>query len=159
MTTDAPILFAYDGSDSARGCVSEIAELFGSRPVVVLTVWESGLAYAAAMPVSGMELAPAPVTDVEAAREADHELKAGAERIARDGAELARSAGLRAEAVAVRDETRVAEAIGDQAREIGAAAIVVGSRGLSGLRARMEGSTSSAVLKHAPCPVLVIHHD
>jgi nucleotide-binding universal stress UspA family protein len=106
-----------------------------------------------------MELAPAPVTDAEAAREADHELKAGAERIARDGAELARSAGLRAEALTVRDETRVAEAIGDQARELGAAAIVVGSRGVSGLRARMEGSTSSAVLKHAPCPVLVIHHD
>ena len=53
---------------------------------------------------------------------------------------------------------RVAEAITDQAQEIGAAAIVVGSRGLSGLRARMEGSTSNAVLKHAPCPVLVVHH-
>src|SRR3954447_12134086 len=120
MTTEAPVLFAYDGSDSARRCVSEIAELFGSRAVVVLTVWESGLTYAATMPVSGMELARAPVTDVEAAREADHELKAGAERIAEDGAELARSAGLRAEALAVRDETRVAEAIGNQARELGA---------------------------------------
>jgi nucleotide-binding universal stress UspA family protein len=36
---------------------------------------------------------------------------------------------------------------------------VVGSRGLTGLRARLEGSTSNAVLKHAPCPVVVVHDD
>ncbi len=159
MTAEAPVLIAYDGSDSARRCVSEAAELFGSRRVVVVTVWEPGLAYAAAMPMSGLESDAGPVIDVEAAREADDELQARAERIARDGAELARSAGLQAEALAVPEEARVADAIAEQAREIGAAAIVVGSRGLSGLRARMEGSTSSAVLKHAPCPVLVVHHD
>ncbi len=159
MTAEAPVLIAYDGSDSARRGVSEAAELFGSRRAVVITVWEPGLAYAAAMPASGGELAASPVIDAEAAREADHALQARAERIARDGAELARSAGLNAEALAVPGEARVAEAIAKQASEMGAAAIVVGSRGLTGLRARMEGSTSSAVLKHAPCPVLVVHHD
>jgi nucleotide-binding universal stress UspA family protein len=35
--------------------------------------------------------------------------------------------------------------------------VIVGSRGLSGLRARLEGSTSSAVLKRAACPVVVVH--
>ena len=159
MTAEAPVLIAYDGSDAARRCVSEAAELVGSRRVVVVTVWEPGLAYAAAMPMSGMELTPAPVINVEVAHEADHELQARAERIARDGAERARSAGLQAEALAVAEEAQVAEAITEQAKAIGAAAIAVGSRGLTGLRARMEGSTSSAVLKHAPCPVLVVHHD
>ncbi len=160
MTADGPILIAYDGSDSARRCISEAAKLFGSRRVVVVTVWEPGLAYAAPtpMPMPGME-PPAFAVDAEAAREADDALQGRAERIAADGAELAKSAGLRAEAIAVGEETRVAEAITNQAQEIGAAAIVVGSRGLSGLRARMEGSTSSAVLKHAPCPVVVVHHD
>lgn len=159
MSAEAPVLIAYDGSDSARRCVSEAVELFGSRPVVVVTVWEPGLAYAAAVPMSGLDLAPAPIIDMEAAREADHELQSHAERIARDGAELARAAGLQAEPLVVLQEAGVARAIVEQAREIGAAAIVVGSRGLSGLLARMEGSTSGAVLKHAPCPVLVVHHD
>ena len=40
---------------------------------------------------------------------------------------------------------------------VGAAAIVVGSRGLGGIRARLEGSTSKGLLKHASCPVLVVH--
>jgi nucleotide-binding universal stress UspA family protein len=47
----------------------------------------------------------------------------------------------------------------DLAREREAAAIVIGSRGLSGLRAKLEGSTSSAVLKHSSCPVVVVHDD
>jgi nucleotide-binding universal stress UspA family protein len=45
----------------------------------------------------------------------------------------------------------------DVAQKQSVAAIVVGSRGLSGLRARLEGSTSSAVLRHAACPVVVVH--
>ena len=159
MSTEAPLLIAYDGSDSARRCVNEAAELFRSRPAVVLTVWESGLDYAVPMSMSGMDLAPAPAIDFEVARETEHDFQERAERIARDGAELARSAGLEAEALAMAQKAGVAKAIVEQAREIGAAAIVVGSRGLSGLRARMEGSTSNSVLKHAPCPVLVVHHD
>ena len=53
----------------------------------------------------------------------------------------------------------MADAIIDAARKRDAAAIVVGSRGLKGLRARLEGSTSNAVVKNAPCPVLVVHDD
>jgi len=159
MTAEAPILIAYDGSDAAQRAISKAAELFASRKIVVMTVWEPGLASAMAMPTSSLGgLAPGTV-DIEAAREADEQVQGRAERIARDGADLARAAGLDAEAIAVPEATRVSDAITDQAREAGAAAIVVGSRGLSGLRARMEGSTSSAVVKNAPCPVLVVHHD
>ena len=159
MTAEAPILIAYDGSDAAQRAISKAAELFASRKIVVMTVWEPGLASAMAMPMSSLGgLAPGTV-DIEAAREADEQVQGRAERIARDGADLARAAGLDAEAIAVPEATRVSGAITDQARAAGAAAIVVGSRGLSGLRARMEGSTSSAVVKNAPCPVLVVHHD
>jgi nucleotide-binding universal stress UspA family protein len=51
----------------------------------------------------------------------------------------------------------VARTILTVADKHGVAAIVVGSRGLSGIRARLEGSTSKALLKHAPCPVVVVH--
>jgi nucleotide-binding universal stress UspA family protein len=159
MAAEAPVLIAYDGSDPARRCVSETAELFASRRVVVVTVWEPGLISAAAMPMSDWGTGGAAMMDVDAARKVDDELEMRAERIASDGAELARSAGLEAAPLAVPGQARVAETIVEQAREIGAAAIVIGSRGLSGLRARMQGSTSSAVLKHAPCPVLVVHDD
>ena len=155
----APILIAYDGSGSARRAVREAAELFSSRAAVVATVWEEALAYSSfAMPTSGLEMQPAPI-DFGAAQVAVEELRARAERLAQDGAELARSLGLGAEAVAMAGEVRAADAIVELARERGVAAIVIGSRGLTGLRARLEGSTSSAVLRQAPCPVLVVHDE
>ena len=82
MNAEAPILIAYDGSDSARDCVSEAAKLFGSRRAVVVTVWESALPYTDTMP--GIPLGSGSAIDPEVAREAEHELQARAERIARD---------------------------------------------------------------------------
>ena len=42
------------------------------------------------------------------------------------------------------------------AEEIGAGLIVVGSRGLGGLRRAMMGSVSDSVVRHAHCPVMVV---
>ena len=44
----------------------------------------------------------------------------------------------------------------DEARAMGADLVVVGSRGHSGLETAVLGSTSSGILDHAPCPVLVV---
>jgi nucleotide-binding universal stress UspA family protein len=155
----APILIAYDGSAPARRALREAAELFGSRQVLVATVWEEALAYSStAMPTAGADLQPTPV-DVGQAQEVARELENHARRVAEDGAEQARSAGLEAEAVPIAGVASAAEAIVEMARERGVAAIVIGSRGLTGLRARLEGSTSSGVVKQAACPVLVVHDD
>jgi len=155
----APILIAYDGSGPARRAVREAAELFNSRRVLVATVWEEALAYGStAMPMAGADFQPAPV-DVGVTREVAQELETHARRVAEDGAEQARSAGLEAEAVAIAGDVSAADAIVEMARERGVAAIVIGSRGLTGLRARVEGSVSSGVVKHAACPVLVVHDD
>jgi nucleotide-binding universal stress UspA family protein len=42
------------------------------------------------------------------------------------------------------------------AKELGADLIVMGCRGQRGIRRAIEGSISDAVIRHAPCPVLVV---
>jgi nucleotide-binding universal stress UspA family protein len=42
------------------------------------------------------------------------------------------------------------------AKELGADLIVMGCRGHHGIRRVIEGSVSDAVIRHAPCPVLVV---
>jgi nucleotide-binding universal stress UspA family protein len=159
MKAAAPLLIAYDGSDAARRAVREAAELFGPRRALVLTVWEPSIAYHSAdLSPAGPDLSPLPV-DIEGVHRIEGELRVHAERTAADGLALAKSEGLDAQAVAVADEVDVADAIVQVAGDRRVAAIVIGSRGLSGLRARLEGSTSRAVMKAARCPVLVVHDD
>lgn len=43
--------------------------------------------------------------------------------------------------------------------EIGAGLIVLGSRGLGGVRRALLGSVSDSVVRHAHCPVLVVRED
>jgi nucleotide-binding universal stress UspA family protein len=44
------------------------------------------------------------------------------------------------------------------AEELGADLIVIGSRGLSGMKRLLMGSVSESVVRHAHCPVLVMRH-
>ena len=48
------------------------------------------------------------------------------------------------------------EQIVDLAEEIGAGLIVMGSRGLGGIRRALMGSVSDSVVRHAHCPVLIV---
>jgi len=124
--------------------------------MLVVTVWEAGLAYAApATPPGDMMMAPMITPDV--ALDVDRAVHEQALRVSSDGAALARSLGLDAEPLAVPDQGDVPSTLLRVAHERQAAAIVIGSRGLSGLRARLEGSTSKSLLKHSPCPVMVVH--
>src|ERR1700755_752450 len=145
MTTaaEAPVLIAYDASPSARRVIAEAAALFPTRRAVVITVWEPGLAYASATanPALGDGMTAGAI-DYGAGREIEAAAREHAQQVAAEGAELATSAGLRAEAEAIADATASGETIAARAGELGAAVLVVGSRGLSGLRARLEGSTS-----------------
>jgi nucleotide-binding universal stress UspA family protein len=47
----------------------------------------------------------------------------------------------------------------DLAEELGAGLIVMGSRGLGGVRRALMGSISDSVVRHAPCPVLVVRQE
>ena len=154
----APVLIGYDGSEVARAAVRHAAELFAGRPAVLATVWEPGLA-AVSMGLSDTigvgNLPPDPAT-VEAVDRAGRE---HASTVADDGAEFARSLGLVVEPHAVPDEGNVAETLLGIARERGAAVVVVGSHGISGLRPRLLGSVSRKVVEHCDRPVLVIRDD
>jgi nucleotide-binding universal stress UspA family protein len=53
-------------------------------------------------------------------------------------------------------ERHRADQIVQVAEEIGAGLIVMGSRGLGGIRRALMGSVSDSVVRHAHCPVLVV---
>jgi nucleotide-binding universal stress UspA family protein len=157
MSASAPILIAYDGSEAARAAVREAAQLFPTRPAIVTTVWESGLADYMMMPATTgigtvmMPYDPSTVQQIDEAAE-DH-----AKLIADDGAALASSLGLQAEALPVRDATDIADAILSTASYHDVAAVILGSRGLKGLKSKLMGSTSAHVLSHSTRPVVVVH--
>ena len=156
MAGVAPVLIAYDGSDVSRAAVRHAAELFAGRPAVLATVWEPGLAAVqAAMPGIGMGMGTDPTT----IEEVDRVAREHASTVAADGAEFARSLGLVAEPQAVPDEVDVADTLIDIARERGAAVVVAGSHGISGLRKRLLGSVSRKLIEHCDRPVLVIRDD
>lgn len=151
---DGPILIAFDGSAAARQAVAAAAGLLKPRAALVLTVWEAALAQAVALPP---DVGMTPAVDPSVMLTFDEASRGHAESVSNDGAELARSLGLDAEPLAVVDVRDIPRTIVEVAREHNAAAIVVGSRGLGGLRGRLEGSTSQGVVKRAPCPVVVVH--
>jgi nucleotide-binding universal stress UspA family protein len=80
-----------------------------------------------------------------------------AEKLAAEGAELARAAGFDATARPIRSPGPFFAALVELADEIDASAIVMGSRGRSTLAATVLGSVSTGVLHHSHRPVLVVH--
>jgi nucleotide-binding universal stress UspA family protein len=77
-------------------------------------------------------------------------------RVAGDGVRIAEQAGLHAEPVTVEASGPVWKTIVDSANRNDAAAIVMGSRGLTGLQSMLLGSVSNAIVHHADRPTLVI---
>ena len=51
---------------------------------------------------------------------------------------------------------KAATEIVDLAEELGAGLVILGSRGLGGIRRALMGSVSDSVVRHAHCPVLVV---
>jgi nucleotide-binding universal stress UspA family protein len=152
---DAPVLVAYDGSDAASAAVRAAAELFRGRRLVVATVWEPGLAMTMASSGDPAALAynlpsAAEMVAVDR-RERDHAAAA-----AEEGARLATELGATAEPCPLPDDDGVPETLAAFAASCGACALVVGSRGLRGVRSRLFGSTSRALLEGARLPVVVV---
>jgi nucleotide-binding universal stress UspA family protein len=148
---DGPLLLCYDGSADAAHAIERAGALFPGRRALVVTVWHQPLAGLGGMAWAAE--APSPV-DVG---ELDREAAENAGRVAADGVRMAEQSGLAARALAVQGRP-VWKAIVDLAGRHEAAAIIMGSRGLTGLRSMLLGSVSSAVVGHADRPTLIIRH-
>ncbi len=147
------VLVATDGSDDAtEAAVAGLRLLDAADHVVVMTVLHTPTVVS-----SGMEsgfaggMATPEVVDAawEGAREeADRSVERTAAAIG-DGRSIER-----------RIETgEPGLAIVAAAEELGAEAVVIGSRGRGAIRRALLGSVSSYVVRHAPCPVLVVGRD
>ncbi len=158
MPEQPPILIAYDGSPAAHAAVRAAGGLFAGARAIVLTVWEPALAEMMIVPdATGMGSTILPF-DPSVARDVERASEQHAQGAAAEGARLASEAGLHAQPLAVEDVTDPPEAIVAAATAHGARAIVVGSRGLGGLKSKLLGSTSNGVLRHASQPVVVVRH-
>jgi nucleotide-binding universal stress UspA family protein len=149
-TSAEPSLICYDGSAGAKRAIELAAELLATRPAVVLTVWRpldlvGGVSWTGGS--GGM------LNFAEFDRAAADE----AVLLANEGVLAATEKGLDAQSMAIRASGPVWSTICEVADRDQAAVIVVGSRGLSGVRSVLMGSVSSAVLHHASQPTLVVH--
>ena len=143
---DRTVLLCYDGSEDAKHAVAQAATVLGPREALVLTVWQDARAipgYAWAAPMAGVE---------DLLRAAEN----AARELAGQGVDLARAAGFSATPVVVEASGPVWNAIVETAQAHDVAMIVVGSRGLSGVKSLLLGSVSNGVVHHATCPTLVV---
>ncbi len=145
------ILICFDGSEDARSAIEHAATLLSGQPATVLTVWEpfgevlARTSFGVVPVASGLDIA-----------EIDDATKAQAEKVAEEGAELARQAGFDARPRTCSQQGSVANAILDEAEEIDANAIVMGSRGLTGVKSVLLGSVSHGVIQRADRTVIVV---
>jgi nucleotide-binding universal stress UspA family protein len=145
------ILICYDGSPDARSAIEHAGELLKGQLATVLTVWEPFVRVLARTPSTLGP--PLGIVNVE---EIDEASRQSAEQLAKEGAELARQVGLNAQPRTCAQRTTIAHTILAEADATGATAIVMGSRGLTGLKSLLLGSVSHAVIQHADRTVIVV---
>jgi nucleotide-binding universal stress UspA family protein len=143
------ILIAYDGSVDAQAAIEDAGRLLNGQPTTILTVWERFIEVLARAG-TGMPLGP---LDYEAL---DRSSEEQARQKAAEGAQLAEQAGLNAQPSIRARVTSVADCILAEADDLGADAIVMGTRGLTGVKSFLLGSVSHAVLQRSGRPVIVV---
>jgi nucleotide-binding universal stress UspA family protein len=145
----AKILLATDGSREASLALTTAADMAKST--------DSELHVAYVFPTAVQRPFPNPITSrpremlehelEEAMQQAQHFLDQQVDKIKQEGVSVA-------EAHLVRG--RPDRELIDLSEKIGAGLIIMGSRGLGGVRRALMGSVSDSVVRHAHCPVLIV---
>jgi nucleotide-binding universal stress UspA family protein len=143
------ILLATDGSEEARLALTTAADMAQST--------NSELHVAFVFPTAVQRPFPNPITArprevqehelEEAMQQAQHFLDQQVERAKEEGVSVAETHLVRG-----RPDTEVVHL----SEEIEAGLIVMGSRGLGGVRRALMGSVSDSVVRHAHCPVMIV---
>jgi nucleotide-binding universal stress UspA family protein len=141
-----PLVLCYDGSAAAERAIRIAPVLVGrGRAARVLYAYkptERSLGVAQAMAGGQID---APVHGEPDAHE-----------IVDRGVAIAREAGFDAEPLLMVADRRTAELVAEQAEELDAPAIVMGQRGMSGLKSAVLGSVSREVVNAYHRPVVLV---
>jgi nucleotide-binding universal stress UspA family protein len=149
--TTQNLLVGFDGSPDAAGAVEVGARLLPGRAATIAHLWAPPFARAELR----ARVAHRARTVQEMVRMLEREALAEAERIAADGVTLAEAAGWEAHPLVLRSYGGEGLQLAELAEDRRPAAVVVGSRGLTGVRA-MLGSVSDQLVHASPVPVLVV---
>jgi nucleotide-binding universal stress UspA family protein len=145
----AKILLATDGSEEAALAAQSAADL-SARTGSELHVTHVRKALQGGF-VAGVDVGPVPPGYQELLdKEAKELLEAQLERMGEAGASVTEAHLM---------SGRADEEIIVRAEQVGADLVVVGSRGLGGIRRALMGSVSDSVVRHAHCPVLVVRRE
>jgi nucleotide-binding universal stress UspA family protein len=137
------ILLATDGSEDA--------ELARTTAMDMATSTDSELHVVTVAPGYPSYDVRVPEIVEQLRKQAEKILDEQVEKMERDGGKVAQKHLRIAERYRADQIVQVAE-------DVGAGLIVMGSRGLGGVRRALMGSVSDSVVRHAHCPVLVMRH-
>ena len=144
------ILIAYDGTPDAKHAVAVAGKMLRGGRAHVVHVWQPLSAVPAGVATPGAML-PDDLLDEEIELE-----ESRARGVADGGADVARAAGFDADGEAIRSDGPPAQTLEDEIDRLRPELVVIGSRGLTGLKAILRGSVSHHVGAHAHAPVLIV---
>ena len=141
-----PLVLCFDGSDAAERAIRVAPVLVGrGRAARVLYAYKpTERSLGVAQGITGGRV-DAPVHG-----------DADAHDIVDRGVAIARESGFEAEPLLVQADRRTAELVAETAEELDAPAIVMGTRGLSGLKSAVLGSVAREVVNAYHRPVVLV---
>jgi len=141
-----PLILCYDGSEAAERAIRIAPVLLGPGRAarVLYTYLPTEKSMGVAQAITGGRV------DAPVLGEAD------AHTVVERGVAIAREAGFDAEALLVEADRRTADIVTEAAEDLDAPAIVMGQRGLSGLKSAVLGSVSRDVVNSYHRPVVLV---
>jgi nucleotide-binding universal stress UspA family protein len=146
------ILLCYDGSADAQAAIDQAGRLMPGSEATVLVIWETILETLTRHGSLGMGM----IGFYGDEGAGDTAIRQAALETAAAGVQRAAAAGLVAQPRVVNRAGDIAAVILNEATDLDAGVIVLGTRGLGGVKSLMLGSVSHAVLHHADRPVLIV---
>jgi nucleotide-binding universal stress UspA family protein len=152
MSNSQTILIAYDGSEDARHAIRVAAGLFPGARAEIVHAFEPLTSAAARAAVYAVVVA----ADADAMLAGETE---AANETAQKGVKIAQAAGLDATGIAIGGSGPLWATIAGHVDAVHPKLVVMGTRGLTGVRSALVGSVSHNVAAHAKVPVLIVPHD